>query len=216
MTLALQVGYTERCFHDRPPCGDAMTWLLRDQTMRLMLADGIGHGAHAHRVVTQLVEHFQWICSRSTSLISIADCMRELHTLLRAQQQIDQAAVAMVEVNTESGLIAALSVGNVKMYGIADGSSFRFPCLNGMVGGHLPRRLTVTTCQSKQPSWLLLHSDGLSTRAVNSYLDKLFRSNSRAYRTAQPIADALLHQCAKPSDDAACAVVLIQAGPTQC
>jgi hypothetical protein len=216
MTLALQIGYTERCFHDRPPCGDGMTWLQRDQTLRLMLADGIGHGAHAHGVVTQLVDHFHWICSRTSSLISIADCMRELHLLLRAQQQIDQAAVAMVEVDTESGLIAALSVGNVKVYGVADGSCFRFPCLNGMVGGHLPQQLPVTLRQPQQPSLLLLHSDGLSSRAVLAYLEQLFGTRSRAPYSAQPIADAVLHHCAKPSDDAACAAVLLQEGATPC
>ena len=210
MTLALQLGYTERCFLDVQPCGDGMTCLQRDQTMLLMLADGIGHGTHAHRVVNQLSERFNWIYGRSRSMIGIADCMRELNVLLRAEKQSDQAAVALLEVNTESGLIGALSVGNVRIHSVGESSCFSFPCLNGMVGGTLPRQLPVSLRQAEQPSVLLMHSDGVSSREVVPYLQKIIGSKVRADRNAQTIADALLQHCAKLNDDASCAVVVIQ------
>jgi serine/threonine protein phosphatase PrpC len=210
MTLALQVGYADRCFQDLPPCGDGMTSLERDHTLRLLLADGIGHGPHAHRVVNQLSEHFHWICGRSSSLIGMAECMRELHDLLRGNPQTDQAAVAMLEVHRETGVIAVLSVGNVRVHSVAQAGCFSFPCLNGMVGGHLPRQLPVTLRQAQKPCLLLLHSDGLSSRAVLPYLEQLFSTLGATPRAAQPMADALLRHCAKGSDDAACAVVALQ------
>jgi len=210
MTLALQIGYADHCFQDQPPCGDGMTSLERGQTLRLLLADGIGHGPNAHRVVSQLSDHFHWICGRSSSLIGMADCMRELHALLRGNQQTDQAAVAMLEVQRETGIIAVLSVGNVRVHSVADAGCFSFPCLNGMVGGHLPRQLPVTLRQAKKPCLLVLHSDGMSSRAVLPYLEKLFGTLGNSPRDGQPIADALLHHCAKRSDDAACAVLVVQ------
>jgi Stage II sporulation protein E (SpoIIE) len=214
MTLALQVGYAERCFQDLPPCGDGMTCMQEPQSLRLMLADGIGHGAHAHRVVTQLSERFQWIYGRSSSLNSIADCMRELHGLLRGQQQTDQAAVAMLEVDAHTGRIAALSVGNVRVHSVGAAGCFSFPCLNGMVGGHLPRQLPLTVRQAQQPSLLVLHSDGLSSKAVVAWLENLQgRFGPATGGSAQPMADALLLHCAKRSDDAACAVVVIHEAP---
>jgi hypothetical protein len=210
MTLALQVGYADQCFQDRRPCGDGMASLERDQTLRLLLADGIGHGPHAHRVVSQLSDHFHWICGRSSSLIGMEDCMRELHAVLRGNPQTDQAAVAMMDVHRETGVIAVLSVGNVRVHSAAQAGCFSFPCLNGMVGGHLPRRLPVTVRQAQKHCLLLLHSDGLSSRAVLPYLEELFRTLGATPSAAQPMADALLLRCAKGSDDAACAMVVLQ------
>lgn len=210
MTLALQVGYTDHCFQDQPPCGDGMTSVEHEQTLRLLLADGIGHGQQAHRVVSELCNHFDWICGRSSSLIGMEDCMRELHALMRGNQQTDQAAVAMLEINRESGVVAVLSVGNVRVHSVAIAGSFSFPCLNGMVGGHLPKQLPVTLRQAQEPCLLVLHSDGLNSRSVMPYLDRLIGTLGSSHRNAQPIADALMEHCAKRSDDAACAVLLVQ------
>lgn len=213
MTLTWQLGYAERCFADGPVCGDGLISLQRDGTLRLMLADGIGHGPHAHRVVAQLGEHFRWVCGRSSTMPDLADCMRDLHQLLKAQQQTDQAAVALVDVNTDSAQIAGLSVGNVKVHSLAPGLEFSFPCLNGMVGGHLPRQLPVLVRPCAPEALLTLHSDGVSSRALLQYLGTLVSSGYRSRLGAQAVADAVLRGCGKTSDDASCAVVLMQQEP---
>jgi len=205
----LDLGYAERCFQGLPPCGDGLITAQHKAITRVMLADGIGHGTYAHAVVQQLQKQFLWICGRSEEWISIADCLLELHLLLREGRQGLQAAVAILDVNADTWQVSALCVGNVKAHQVSATGVLSIPCLNGMVGGQMPQRLPVFLQSWPAETLLTLHSDGLSTRGVLPYLQTLLRSGASSELEAQPIADAVLKQFAKSTDDASC-VVLVQ------
>lgn len=213
MTLKLELGYAEHCFQNAKPCGDGWASMQRHHTLRLMLVDGMGHGMEAHKLMNQLCKQFQWLCGRTSQLVDIADCMRELHEVLRIQKQSDQAAVALVDVHTDTGLIAALSVGNVKAHILTPGHCFSFPCMNGMVGGHLPQELPVTVHPYHGSSLLTLHSDGVSSRSVLPFLSQLISSCTYSHLRSQAVAEAVIRDHAKCSDDAACLVVMLNQTP---
>lgn len=210
--MMLKPAYTEHCFQDIKPCGDGWTSIQRHHTLRLMLVDGMGHGKEAHQVMQQLCTHFQWVCNRSSKFIDIAECMRELHEILSIQKQTDQAAVALVDIHTDSGMVAALSVGNVKVHILSPGYCFSFPCMNGMVGGHLPQQLPVNVHHYGLGSLLALHSDGVSSRSLLPFLNQLISSCTSSHLQPQPVADAIISEHAKSSDDASCVVVMLNQG----
>lgn len=205
----LELGYAEHCFQGLSPCGDGMASSRHRNVLRLMLADGIGHGQHAHGVVTQLKQQFQWICNRSQDLISIGECLQELHEQLHRSLDNRQAAVAMLDVDADTGEISGLSVGNVSAHHLGDGRTFSFPSFNGMVGGRMPGRLPLSVHRSTGHSLLVLHSDGVSTRDLLPYLQSLSQAGGRRHRRAQPIAEQVIQRFGKPNDDASCAVLLL-------
>ena len=205
--VQLDLGYAERSFQGIPPCGDGMITAQHEEITRVMLVDGIGHGAHAHAVVQQLQAQFRWICGRSTEWIGIAECLLELHQLLREGRQDLQAAVALLDVDADTWQVSALCVGNVRAHQVSAAAVVSVPCLNGMVGGQMPQRLPLFRQSWPAETLLTLHSDGVSTRGLLPYLQALLWSGARRQLEAQPIADTVLSRFGKTSDDASCVVM---------
>ena len=208
----LEVGYADRCFGDVRPCGDGMIYRGDATSLRLMLADGMGHGQSAHNAVKRLKQTFSWFCERSRSMGSLADCIREMHDGMKDRGTGNQAAVAVIDLNVTSGLCGALSIGNVKAHLIGSHSVLSIPCLNGMVGGRLPASLPIAVEHLKPWSLLVVHSDGISARAVLPFLESLPISHTHMAGEAQLLAQKIVDQFAKSSDDASCAVVVLNQG----
>ena len=208
----VDIGHAERCFQDRPPCGDAMVSVQRGSLLRVMLSDGIGHGPHAHGVVSQLNERFLWMAARSHDLGSIADCLQGLHDLLREGSADRQAAVAIVDVDADTGGVCGLSVGNVKLHQLSSAGRVSFPCINGMVGGRMPAHLRLTECFWPADALLIMHTDGVSSRGALPFLQQLAAKASSLQQRAEVIAESLIQRFAKISDDASCVVMLRREG----
>lgn len=212
MTVIIDSGYAEQSFHGIRPCGDGWISFRCGHRLRLMLVDGMGHGNEANLLMEQLRQRFVWLCEHNSKLIHLSECMLKLHETLQHQKQTDQAAVALADIHTDTGLITVLSVGNVKVHNLIPGHCFSFPCMNGMVGGHLPQQLPVIEHQSEGRSLLALHSDGVSSRTLLPFLGKLISSNTYSHLKAQQIADIVIKSYAKNSDDASCIIVNINPG----
>ena len=208
----LDVGYADRCFQDVRPCGDGMVSHSNAKVLRLMLADGIGHGQTAHNAVKLLKQKFSWFCERSQTMGGLAQCIQEMHDWMKDRGPSNQAAVAVIELNGTSGVLSALSVGNVKAHLIGHHSILTIPTLNGMVGGRLPASLPLTVEQLKPWSLLVVHSDGISARALHPYLKSLPMSHTHIAGEAQLLAQRIVDRFSKSSDDASCAVVVLDAG----
>lgn len=208
----LEVGYADRCFGDVRSCGDGMISHRDAAILRLMLADGIGHGQTAHNAVKRLKQKFSWCCERSQTMGGLADCVREMHDWMKDRGASNQAAVAVIELNSTSGLLSALSVGNVKAHLIGHRSILTMPCLNGMVGGQLPASLPVAVEHLKPWSLLVVHSDGISARALRPYLESLPMSHTHIAGEAQRLAQTMVERFGKASDDVSCAVVVLNQG----
>lgn len=209
MTCRLAIGHASRPFHDTPPCGDGWLKLVFGDTTRLMLADGIGHGPEAHRIVTALADQLTWLCRRSNSLPGLDTCLKTLHQQLQQQAEGDQAAVALVDVDTRTSNLAVVSVGNIQVHYHATDVHTTFLNQHGMVGGRFPGHLRISRAPLKPAALLALFSDGLESSAVGEHLLHLHSRSGAVAPCIQPEAEMMLKRFGKSSDDASCALIWI-------
>lgn len=177
--------------------------------VRVMLADGIGHGRRAHRIVTLLLDHLDWISHRATEPLTVAESMDSLHIMLLEQGMEAQAAVALLDIQTDRNSVAVVSVGNIDVQYLASGTSLSFPSMRGMVGGIYPRQLKVSHQQMEDRSLLCLMSDGVDAARTRAYLHQLHQRHPGQPLQVQREAEAIVEDFGSLSDDASC--VLIQA-----
>jgi len=206
--MRISCGFATRPCCDQPPCGDG--WLSRSQgdVLRVMVADGIGHGVNAHRIVQSLQEQLAWICRRSHPPIGLGECMAELNHCLREQSREAQAAVALADLNVREQWIRVLVVGNIEVNCHSDaGDSRHVPSLRGMVGGRFPVHLPVTQWPIAAGSLVGLYSDGLDMAATREGLSRLHDRGRHHHLDIQAEAEAMLQSFGKHNDDGLCALL---------
>ncbi|MEV0934813.1 ATP-binding SpoIIE family protein phosphatase [Streptomyces phaeochromogenes] len=136
--------------------GDAWAWVRSGHRTTLMLADGLGHGPDAARASSAAVEAL-----RRSGHLPPAELLRYLDAELRPTRG---AAVAVAQLDTETGRLTFSGIGNIGAR-LRTGEGWR-PLLSrpGIVGAHRP-----TTIPEHHATWgadclLVLHSDGLPSR----------------------------------------------------
>lgn len=208
--MELSSGFATRPCCDQPPCGDG--WLSQSQgdVLRVMVADGIGHGVHAHRIVQSLQDQLAWICRRSHPLIGLGECMADLNRCLQEQGREAQAAVALADLNAREQWMDVLVVGNIEVHCHHGGDRRHVPCLRGMVGGRFPGHLPVTHWSIGTGTLVGLYSDGLDSAAARDQLSRLHDRGRHHHLDIQAEAEAMVQRCGKPNDDALCALLHLQ------
>ena len=136
-------------------CGDA--WEHQDQASRrlVMVADGLGHGGGAADAANEAIAAF-----RANHHKGPKEIIEDAHGRL---QKTRGAAVAVAEIDFEAQLLRYAGVGNVAGVIIADGKSRSLISHNGIVG-HQSERVTEFTVPWRRDAFLIMHSDGLSSR----------------------------------------------------
>lgn len=196
---------------DSPPSGDGWYYIKQEAITRVMLADGLGHGVNAQRIVLHLIKRMSWLCERSNALPAIGECMTMLDQCLRKlNDHSAQAAVAITDVDTTERIISSAGIGNIETLYFSDGSVHRFHSCNGMIGGRMPSRLPIQHHAANQSSLIGMFSDGLVIKTAQNYLCRLSESHaSLQHMSAQTIANQVVEQSRSSIDDASCAVVVI-------
>lgn len=122
---------------------------------RVLVVDGLGHGAGAARAADEASGFF----SRERSL-SPAEVVEQAHGVLRPTRG---AAMAAAELDAERGLVRYAGVGNISAAILASGRSRSLVSSNGTVGHVMGR---VREYQEPFPGGavLVLCTDGISTR----------------------------------------------------
>lgn len=208
--MGILCGFATRPCCDQPPCGDGWLRELQGNIVRVMVADGIGHGIHAHRIVQSLQIQLSWICKRSHPLIDLNACMADLHRCLQEQGQEAQAAVALADLNAEEQWMHALVVGNIEVHCHNRDDSHHVPSLRGMVGGRFPGHLPVTHVPIGSRTLVGLYSDGLDAAPTRDQLTRLHDKGRRHNLDIQAEAEAMVRRFGKPNDDAICALLHLQ------
>jgi hypothetical protein len=208
--LKPQFSFVDRPISGESCCGDGLFDYRQNTITRFMHADGMGHGAMAYQAVCLLKKQMLWLCHRSVQLASMQECVKNLHKQLSELDHNYQAAVAIVDINQDSGTISAVAIGNVEIRCFNDEQMFCFPSLHGMVGGRLPSRYQVTTYSPALPALLTSWSDGIDSRAAQSYLKQLATSRSLMRLDPLAIAQRVMTDFAKSTDDASCLVAILQ------
>lgn len=205
--MQIRTGYASCPFRNTPPCGDHWLNLDMGNGQRLMLADGMGHGEAAHRIVISLAEHLKWLCNGSRPMPNLETCLEQLHQLLLMQINGAQAAVALVDIDTKQKVLQVAIVGNVQVHYFTPETNLRFPSMHGMVGGRFPRHLQRTSTCLESGSLLALFSDGLDSTAACQELSSLHAHSTVHGLRIQSEAETMLRRHSMLSDDASCALL---------
>ena len=206
--MAIQVGCCSRAFQQGSPSGDG-TWLEQGpDRLRLMLADGLGHGPKAHATVERLRRRLEWIQGRGDEPLPLSRCLQELDQHLRGHGSSSQAALALLDLQGHSGQLSAVVVGNVQVHTLGCDGFRTLTSRNGMVGGSLPRNLQPEELRLGPNALILVHSDGISGRDCRALLEQLGKAERLQQLNAQVLSQRIVSRHGKWSDDASCAVVL--------
>lgn len=209
--MTYSIGYASRPYLNRYPNGDGWLVIHQGSFHRLMLADGIGHGKKAHAIVELLKQQLLWVTQRSTQWVGIDHCLKELHRTLVNLNSTSQAAVALVDLHCDSKQqtadLAGISIGNIEVQIQAGCSQTCLPTLPGMVGGHLPTELPVSTYPLAPDSMVALFSDGVETRAAKTYLRYVTQKNGWRTMELRQEAKAIVEQFGRLTDDASCLLI---------
>lgn len=169
-------------------CGDA--WKSREtpDSLRVMLADGLGHGHYAAEAADAAVAIFLKNAERPTSEI-----LRMMDAALTATRG---AAVAVVEIHPANGVVTVAGAGNISVRIInEDGKSRQIASVNGTVGTR-GVKIQEFTGKWAPSSMLIMHSDGLTAHwDAETYPGLL-------HRHPATIAGVLYRDYARGRDDA--------------
>lgn len=136
-------------------CGDAWDVLDFPQGLRVILADGLGHGYLAAVAAREAVSVF-----RRYPEAGLAECLNLIH---QALVKTRGAAASIVSVTGPEGFMTMAGVGNVTVRVLAAGSGKTFAGDNGTLGGS-KRKITELSQVFGGKSVLVMHSDGISAR----------------------------------------------------
>lgn len=187
----LQIGGVRVNMPGERVCGDAWTARARPGHLRVILADGLGHGLAAQTAAQQAIDVFEELDAGPL------ETLEAIHAALRATRG---AAVAIAAIDPDRGVVRYCGIGNIGGSILApDGTQQKMVSMNGTAGHQLgrPREFQYPM----PPRYILvMHSDGLST--------KWDLAAHPGLRTRHPTLMAgVLYRAARRRDDASVLVV---------
>jgi len=136
-------------------CGDDWSWRLRDDRLTILVADGLGHGLHAHDAAVAAVTTFA-----TGSADPPARVIEDVHRALRATRG---AAVAMLAVDLARGTAAYSGLGNITATILLPAGGRQHLVSHNGTAGHTAARITEFNYAVPSGSTIVLATDGLST-----------------------------------------------------
>lgn len=133
------------------------SWALQREAarVRVLVADGLGHGLLAHAAAQATVKAFA-----EGPHLSVTDLFQRMHQALRPTRG---AAVAVSEIDLRAGKISFTGIGNVAAVVLkTDGATQSMVSMNGVVG-HEFRRIQTFAYPWIPGSTLVMHSDGIGS-----------------------------------------------------
>jgi len=136
-------------------CGDDWAWRMRSGRLSILVADGLGHGLHAHEAAVAAIEVFARDHEHAPSRV-----IGDVHAALRASRG---AAVAMIDVDLERGTARYSGLGNISATILsAAGKQHHLVSQNG-TAGHTAGRIQEFSYPVPTGSVIVMASDGLGT-----------------------------------------------------
>lgn len=189
------VGTAIRALNDAPECGDACGHWEHDGKIVLCLVDGLGHGGGAMETA-QTALH----CVAANLGRPLDDVFQRCDGELRGTRG---AAMSIALIDKFSGTLTYAGIGNVNLL-IGTVVPRRFCNTDGIVGGGF-RRLIIETGRLAPGDTVIMFSDGLQTEI------DLEKSDCRGIRDSQKLAECLLENWRRGTDDAAVLTFLYEA-----
>jgi anti-sigma regulatory factor (Ser/Thr protein kinase) len=141
--------------HDQDVCGDTCAFVtMEGGRVRVMIADGLGHGPIAAEASLRAGEVFE------SGKGSLTEVLGDMHLALRATRG---AAVSIAEVDPAQERVLFAGVGNVAGTILSHEKTTHMVSMNGTVGATFPRVREFSYPWSAD-SLLVMNSDGLKTQ----------------------------------------------------
>jgi anti-sigma regulatory factor (Ser/Thr protein kinase) len=152
---AMRCGVAAAPYPGELVSGDGWACVWVDSVLTLLMADGSGHGADAHRAATLAERVF-----RDHAAGSCEDIIGRVH---RALMPTRGGAVAVARIDPAAKLVRFAGVGNISGTLVSDNRQHHMVSHNG-IAGHVAPRIREFVYQFSGSPMVILHSDGLSSR----------------------------------------------------
>jgi anti-sigma regulatory factor (Ser/Thr protein kinase) len=197
---ALELGAVCLARRGEAECGDAWAAEATEQGVRLMVADGLGHGPYAAAAAAVAVRVFGERASAGP-----AELLADIHAALRSTRG---AAVAIALLDPGQRQIRYAGVGNVAGTVVAGLETRSMVSHNGTVGHEL-RKIQEFVYPWPRHALVVMHSDGLQTHW------RLDRYNGAAARHPSVVAGLLYRDFNRGRDDVTVLAVRESAGGSE-
>lgn len=151
---AVELGGINVPYPGETVCGDAWTATHRDGRIRILVADGLGHGPDAHQASSVAVRVFSEHPEDAP-----AEAIARLHDALRPTRG---AAASVVELSAADRMARICGIGNISGLILSDEGSRSMVSHHGVLG-HTAPRIGEFVYPWPARSLLVLHSDGIGT-----------------------------------------------------
>ncbi|MDB6072077.1 MAG: Stage sporulation protein [Verrucomicrobiales bacterium] len=135
-------------------CGDCWDAEETGGLLRVMVADGLGHGPFAEAASREAVHVF-----RQRGNAGPADCLDHMHHALFKTRG---AAASVVRISPATGLLQSAGVGNVVVRNCVGNAAKTLSGDNGTLGAAI-RRVNETSLPWGGENVLVMHSDGIAS-----------------------------------------------------
>ena len=166
--------------------GDAWVTHHQDDIWRIAVIDGLGHGPDAARAAQAAVQ--------ALNARPQAEPAAAIHACHDALVGTRGAAMSVARIDLRAMRLTYAGIGNVEAHLWQGGARHRPISYRGVVGSVM-RTVRSFEIALDGPWLLAIHSDGLSSRLE-------IPAPGEAWNDPQELADALLAQWARPTDDA--------------
>ncbi len=188
----LELGIVQAAYPGEDVCGDAVAASETPAGVRVLMADGLGHGLLAYEAAQRAIRTFH-----DHSSLDIVTQMSRLHDALRSTRG---AASAIADIDESAAVVRFCGVGNIAAVVIGATRSNHLVSMPGITG-HQARSLRSFEQEWSSSSILVLHSDGLTSKW------DLKEYPGLAARSASVVAATLFRDARRTNDDASIAVV---------
>ncbi len=196
-SLLMNIGIVCRPIKEEKECGDA--WILRTHAhgVKILVADGLGHGPLAARASQAAIATFEdHIELPSAKILEI------MHKTLLSTRG---AAVVIADIDVNKEELHFVGIGNISSSIVTGLKSKGLTSYNGTVG-HQMRKIQELLYPCPENALTIIHSDGLSERW------KLEDYPGLNYRHPSLIAGVLYRDFQRTRDDATILALRVNSG----
>lgn len=182
-----ELGAVQVCYPGEKVCGDGYHVKKIGGGYQFFMADGLGHGSHAHEAAQEAVAAFRECREKSP-----AEALRYIHQNVKKTRGL-VGTIAYLDYEAQKWHMCG--IGNISTLLYTGVSSKNYTPYNGILGHNIPRTLNDSVLALEKYQTLIMHSDGLKTRWNLSDLPGLLKYDPNI------IAAVLYKDNARHNDD---------------
>jgi len=152
-TSGIELGAVQVSKAGEEVCGDGWDWRLSDDRLTVIVADGLGHGLHAHEAARQAIETFG-----KSPYEAPARMIEDVHAALRSTRG---AAVAVLTLDLERSRVHYSGLGNITSRIATPAGTFKTLVSHNGTAGHAASRIQEFHDAVPRQAVAIMFTDGL-------------------------------------------------------